>query len=38
MKEVRRYEWTETSYLMPCTMYGYGYLEALKRVFVENEK
>jgi hypothetical protein len=26
-------EWTETSYLMPCTMYGYGYLEAIKRVF-----
>ena len=28
-------EWTETSYLQPCTMYGYGYLEAVKRVFVE---
>lgn len=28
-------EWTETSYLMPCTMYGYGYLEAVKHVFVE---
>lgn len=28
-------EWTETSYLMPCTMYGYGYLEAVKKVFVE---
>lgn len=26
-------EWTETSYLMPCTMYGYGYLEAIKNVF-----
>lgn len=26
-------EWTETSYLMPCTMHGYGYLEAIKRVF-----
>lgn len=26
-------EWTETSYLMPCTMYGYGYLEAVKKVF-----
>lgn len=24
-------EWTESSYLQPCTMYGYGYLEALKR-------
>ena len=31
-------EWTETSYLMPCTMYGYGYLEAIKRVFVEDQK
>lgn len=28
-------EWTETSYLMPCTMYGYGYLEAVKKVFVK---
>jgi hypothetical protein len=28
-------EWTETSYLMPCTMYGYGYLEAVKRVFID---
>ena len=28
-------EWTETSYLMPCTMHGYGFLEAIKRVFVE---
>ncbi len=27
-------EWTETSYLQPCTMFGYGYLEAIKRVFV----
>ena len=26
-------EWTETSYLMPCTMYGYGYLKAVKHVF-----
>jgi hypothetical protein len=26
-------EWTETSYLQPCTMFGYGYLEAIKRVF-----
>lgn len=26
-------EWTETSYLMPCTMYGYGYLDAVKHVF-----
>ena len=31
-------EWTETSYIMPCTMHGYGYLEAIKRVFVESEK
>ena len=28
-------EWTETSYLMPCTMYGYGYLQAVKKVFVD---
>jgi hypothetical protein len=28
-------EWTETSYLMPCTMHGYGYLEAIKAVFVK---
>lgn len=26
-------EWTETSYLEPCTLYGYGYLEAVKKVF-----
>jgi len=26
-------EWTEASYLQPCTMHGYGYLEAVKRVF-----
>ncbi|HEC44237.1 MAG TPA: hypothetical protein ENI20_15555 [Bacteroides sp.] len=30
-------EWTETSYLQPCTLYGYGYLEAIKRVFVDGE-
>ena len=30
-------EWTETSYLMPCTMFGYGYLEAVKKVFLEKE-
>jgi len=29
-------EWTETSYLQPCTMFGYGYLEAVKRVFLTN--
>jgi hypothetical protein len=28
-------EWTETSYLMPCTMYGYRYLEAVKKVFID---
>ncbi len=28
-------EWTETSYLEPDNLYGYGYLEALKQVFVE---
>ena len=27
-------EWTETSYLEPDSMYGYGYLEAIKKVFV----
>ena len=29
-------EWTETSYLQPDDLYGYGYLEALKRVFGDN--
>ena len=28
-------EWTETSYLQPDDLYGYGYLEALKKVFCE---
>ncbi len=28
-------EWTETSYLQPGTYYGYGYLEAVKAVFLE---
>ncbi len=28
-------EWTETSYLEPDDLYGYGYLEAIKRVFGE---
>ena len=28
-------EWTETSYLQPDDLYGYGYLEAIKRVFAE---
>lgn len=26
-------EWTETSYLEPDDLYGYGYLEAIKKVF-----
>lgn len=26
-------EWTETSYLQPDNVYGYGYLDAIKRVF-----
>jgi hypothetical protein len=26
-------EWTETSYLEPDNVNGYGYLEAVKRVF-----
>ncbi len=29
-------EWTETSYLQPDDLYGYGYLEAVRRVFAEN--
>ena len=28
-------EWTETSYLQPDDLFGYGYLEALKNVFFE---
>lgn len=28
-------EWTESSYLQPDDLYGYGYLEAIKRVFLE---
>jgi hypothetical protein len=31
-------EWTETSYLMPDTLHGYGHLEAIKRVFVEEQQ
>lgn len=27
-------EWTETSYLQPDDLYGYGYLEAVKKVFM----
>ena len=30
-------EWTETSYLQPCDMFGYGYLEAVKKVFVDEK-
>lgn len=30
-------EWTETSYLEPDDMYGYGYLDAVKRVFWEEK-
>lgn len=28
-------EWTETSYLQPDDLYGYGYLETIKRIFGE---
>ena len=30
-------EWTEDSYLEPDDRYGYGYLEAVKRVFLDQE-
>lgn len=30
-------EWTETSYLEPDDLYGYGYLEAIRRVFKDGE-
>ena len=30
-------EWTETSYLQPDDLYGYGYLEAVKKVFVDEK-
>lgn len=30
-------EWTESSYLEPDDLFGYGYLDAIKRVFLENE-
>ena len=30
-------EWTETSYLEPDDYYGYGYLEAVKKVFVDEQ-
>lgn len=29
-------EWTETSYLEPDDLYGYGYLEAIKEVFEQS--
>lgn len=29
-------EWTETSYLEPDDLYGYGYLEAIKKVFLND--
>lgn len=28
-------EWSETSYLLPDDIYGYGYLEAIKKVFMK---
>ena len=28
-------EWTETSYLQPCNVFGCGYLEAIKHVFID---
>ena len=31
-------EWTETSYLQPDNLYGYGYLEAVREVFVEDSE
>jgi len=31
-------EWTETSYLEPDNLYGYGYLDAVKKVFVDELK
>ena len=30
-------EWTETSYLEPDDLYGYGYLEAIRDVFMKEE-
>jgi hypothetical protein len=30
-------EWTETSYLQPDDLYGYGYLEAVKKVFLDRQ-
>ena len=31
-------EWTETSYLEPDDLYGYGYLDAVKKVFCDEEE
>lgn len=31
-------EWTETSYLQPDEQYGYGYLEAVRRVFLSKSE
>ena len=31
-------EWTECSYLEPDLLYGYGYLEAIREVFVDQSK
>ena len=31
-------EWTETSYLQPDNLFGYGYLEAVKKVFDDENK
>lgn len=31
-------EWTESSYLEPDDVYGYGYLDAIKKVFVDENK
>ena len=31
-------EWTETSYLQPDDLYGYGYLEAIKNVFYKDSE
>lgn len=30
-------EWTETSYLQPDNVYGYGYLETIKKVFLDEK-
>ena len=31
-------EWTETSYLEPDDLYGYGYLDAVKEVFMPEQE